>query len=122
LELSSAMASNAVTTARYAHLDADPLRIASERIGSTIAAAIGEERKSSRERSSDCGNSGRVPVRRSGCHKKPAELPRRVLSGLWLSRQTQASAGRPESAPQNCRSELWLRNEIRVVCDEFLTT
>jgi integrase len=33
---------NAVTTARYAHLDADPLRIASERIGSTIAAAMGE--------------------------------------------------------------------------------
>jgi len=33
---------NAVTTARYAHLDADPLRVASERIGSTIAAALGE--------------------------------------------------------------------------------
>lgn len=33
---------NAVTTARYAHLDADPLRAASERIGSTIAAALGE--------------------------------------------------------------------------------
>jgi integrase len=33
---------NAVTTARYAHLDADPLRLASERIGSTIAAAMGE--------------------------------------------------------------------------------
>ena len=27
---------NAITTARYAHLDADPLRLASERIGSTI--------------------------------------------------------------------------------------
>jgi integrase len=40
---------NAVTTARYAHLDADPLRIASDRIGSTIAAAMGEDghRKSS---------------------------------------------------------------------------
>ena len=39
---------NAVTTARYAHLDADPLRVASERIGSTIAAAMGdsEPRKS----------------------------------------------------------------------------
>jgi hypothetical protein len=34
---------NAVTTARYAHLDADPLRVASERIGSTIAAAMGEQ-------------------------------------------------------------------------------
>jgi integrase len=33
---------SAVTTARYAHLDADPLRVASERIGSTIAAALGE--------------------------------------------------------------------------------
>jgi site-specific recombinase XerD len=33
---------NAVTTARYAHLDADPLRTASDRIGSTIAAAMGE--------------------------------------------------------------------------------
>ena len=33
---------NAVTTARYAHLDADPLRVASERIGGTIAAAMGE--------------------------------------------------------------------------------
>jgi len=33
---------NATTTARYAHLDADPLRRASERIGSTIAAAMGD--------------------------------------------------------------------------------
>jgi integrase len=33
---------SAVTTARYAHLDADPLRVASERIGGTIAAAMGE--------------------------------------------------------------------------------
>lgn len=33
---------NAVTTARYAHLDTDPLRLATERIGSTIAAAMGE--------------------------------------------------------------------------------
>ncbi|MEJ0092844.1 MAG: site-specific integrase [Methylocella sp.] len=33
---------NATTTARYAHLDADPLRRASERIGSTIAAALGD--------------------------------------------------------------------------------
>jgi hypothetical protein len=48
--------------------------------------------------------------------------PGGILSGLWLSRQTQALAGRPESARQNCRSELWLRNEIRMVCDEFLTT
>jgi hypothetical protein len=36
---------NATTTARYAHLDADPLRRASERIGSTIAAAMGETTK-----------------------------------------------------------------------------
>ena len=33
---------NATTTARYAHLDADPLRRASGRIGSTIAAAMGD--------------------------------------------------------------------------------
>lgn len=33
---------SATTTARYAHLDADPLRRASERIGSTIAAAMGD--------------------------------------------------------------------------------
>jgi integrase len=33
---------NATTTARYAHLDVDPLRRASERIGSTIAAAMGD--------------------------------------------------------------------------------
>jgi integrase len=33
---------SAVTTARYAHLDADRLRVASERIGGTIAAAMGE--------------------------------------------------------------------------------
>jgi len=33
---------NTVTTACYAHLDADPLRVASERIGGTIAAAMGE--------------------------------------------------------------------------------
>jgi integrase len=32
------------TTARYAHLDADPLRRASDRIGSSIAAALGEGR------------------------------------------------------------------------------
>jgi integrase len=31
------------TTARYAHLDADPLRRASDRIGSEIAAALGEQ-------------------------------------------------------------------------------
>jgi integrase len=30
------------TTARYAHLDADPLRRASDRIGSTIAEALGD--------------------------------------------------------------------------------
>jgi integrase len=30
------------TTARYAHLDADPLRRASDRIGATIAAALGD--------------------------------------------------------------------------------
>ena len=34
---------NAVTTARYAHLDPDPLRVASDRIAGTIAAAIGDE-------------------------------------------------------------------------------
>jgi hypothetical protein len=34
---------NAVTTARYAHLDADTLRVASERIAGTIAAAMGEK-------------------------------------------------------------------------------
>lgn len=33
---------NAATTARYAHLDADPLRVASDRIAGTIAAAMGE--------------------------------------------------------------------------------
>jgi integrase len=32
----------AVTTQRYAHLDADPLRKASERIGSQLASAMGE--------------------------------------------------------------------------------
>jgi hypothetical protein len=32
---------NAVTTARYAHLDADPLRVASERIAGRIAASRG---------------------------------------------------------------------------------
>jgi hypothetical protein len=32
----------ASTTARYAHLDADPLRRASDRIGSHIAAAMGD--------------------------------------------------------------------------------
>jgi integrase len=36
---------NATTTARYAHLDADPLRIASNRIASTIAAAMDERPK-----------------------------------------------------------------------------
>jgi integrase len=35
------------TTQRYAHLDADPLRRASERIGSELAAALGEERRPS---------------------------------------------------------------------------
>jgi integrase len=38
---------NATTTARYAHLDADPLRRASDRIGATIAAAMGEGRAGS---------------------------------------------------------------------------
>ena len=33
---------NTTTTARYAHLDADPLRRASNAIASTIAAALGE--------------------------------------------------------------------------------
>ena len=33
---------NAVTTARYAHLDADPLRVASERIAGPIAATWGK--------------------------------------------------------------------------------
>ena len=34
----------AATTARYAHLDADPLRRASDRVGSHIAAAMGDRR------------------------------------------------------------------------------
>jgi hypothetical protein len=33
------------TTARYAHLDSDPLRKASNTIGATIAAAMGERPK-----------------------------------------------------------------------------
>ena len=33
---------NATTTARYAHLDVDPLRRASEHIGGRLAAAMGE--------------------------------------------------------------------------------
>lgn len=37
---------NASTTARYAHLDADPLRRASERIAETISAAMGVTPKS----------------------------------------------------------------------------
>jgi Phage integrase family len=36
----------ASTTARYAHLDADPLRRASDRIGSHIAAAMGDVKPS----------------------------------------------------------------------------
>jgi integrase len=36
----------ASTTARYAHLDADPLRRASDRIGSHIAAAMGDAKLS----------------------------------------------------------------------------
>jgi integrase len=36
----------ASTTARYAHLDADPLRRASDRIGGYIAAAMGDAKRS----------------------------------------------------------------------------
>jgi integrase len=39
----------ASTTARYAHLDADPLRRASEHIGRHLAAALGDARQSSGE-------------------------------------------------------------------------
>jgi integrase len=39
----------ASTTARYAHLDADPLRRASERIGSQIAAGMGGQKSSGGE-------------------------------------------------------------------------
>jgi integrase len=35
---------NATTTARYSHLDADPLRVASNRIGGAIADALGDIR------------------------------------------------------------------------------
>jgi len=38
---------NATTTARYAHLDADPLRRASERIGLQLSKAMGEQSDSS---------------------------------------------------------------------------
>jgi len=38
--------SQPTTTARYAHLDADPLRKASNSIGATLAAAMGEPRES----------------------------------------------------------------------------
>jgi integrase len=41
--------SQAATTARYAHLDNDPLRRASEQIGGQIAAAIGEPAKRAAE-------------------------------------------------------------------------
>jgi len=44
---------NAATTERYAHLDADPLRQASERIAKRIEMALGDER-------------GRKPCRRNG--------------------------------------------------------
>ena len=44
--------SQPATTQRYAHLDADPLRKASNAIGNTIAAAMGE------------GQSGKFPPRR----------------------------------------------------------
>src|SRR5690606_361894 len=46
--------SQAATTQRYAHLDADPLRKASDAIGNTIAAAMGETK----------GNGEVVPLRR----------------------------------------------------------
>jgi integrase len=37
--------SQAATTARYAHLDNDPLRRASEHVGSKIAAAVGDAQR-----------------------------------------------------------------------------
>ena len=45
------------TTARYAHLDADPLRRASKRIGSRLAAAMGE----AKTRPASSGNVVRMP-------------------------------------------------------------
>lgn len=48
----------AATTQRYAHLDADPLRRASNAIGSTIAAAMGEGRKG-RKKSAEV-----IPIRK----------------------------------------------------------
>jgi hypothetical protein len=63
----------ASTTARYAHLDADPLRRASDRIGSHIAAAMGDARR--------CGQC---------C---PASAPQRSR----LSPASAAWAGRPPS-------------------------
>jgi integrase len=47
----------ASTTARYAHLDADPLRRASDRIGSHISAAMGDSRQTGEDASV-------VPLRR----------------------------------------------------------
>jgi integrase len=50
----------AATTARYAHLDADPLRRASDRIGSHIAAAMGDLKPT--------GEANVVPIRREGAN------------------------------------------------------
>lgn len=44
------------TTARYAHLDADPLRKASDRIGSQLAAAMGDVKPTSE------ATNGRAPI------------------------------------------------------------
>jgi integrase len=48
---------NAATTARYAHLDADPLRKASDRIGNHIAAAMGESLATARDQQSKTARS-----------------------------------------------------------------
>jgi hypothetical protein len=60
---------------------------------------------------------------KAGCHKKPAELPRRVsLSGLWLSRQTQALAGRPEVHITTMEANYGCATKFSMIRHEFLIT
>ena len=57
------------TTARYAHLAADPVKAAAERVSSSIAALINGQLEKS-----------------SGFCPEPASRPRRSCEGIWLRR------------------------------------
>ena len=92
------------TTERYAHLDADPLRKASNAIGNTIAAAMGEGQ--SRTSRFPCGPEGAAVTISLGGRNSPVvgPKPKWTRGGLGVSFEVMADE-RPTAEENRARVE-----------------